>query len=289
MSPALDPWPYGADAPRVAAQVADLARALARTTPPPRTRPYFDLDCLEPLPVPLLERLTAAGIFRKYELVLDLATGLGAAARWLGRSRGCRVVGIARTAPQAAASAALSTRADLGDQIEVVAAEPARLPVRAEAFTHAWSIDGWRAGDDWAATLAETFRVLRDGGLFAGQETLAPAAADRIVGTPPSDESPEAPSRITAGDYAASLERVGFVNVRVEDVSDLLPEPQLVYENARAALVARIAEEASSACAYLAAMRGRATVAEARRRRVLRLYHFLATKPSHRRVPSGRR
>ncbi len=272
------PWPYGADAPRVAALIADVAREVARTSPPLRERPYFDLDCLEPLAVPLLERLTTAGIFRKYEHVLDLATGLGGAARWLARSRGCRVVGIARTAAQAGAAALLSARAGLVDQVEAVAADLVCLPVRPEGFTHVWSLDAWERGDAWPQILREAFRALRGGGMFAGQETLA--APLRNAGTAAAEALPAALASLpSAATYAEALAGAGFIDVRIRDVSDEQDEQPMTYEGARAALLDRVAADLGRSCPYLLAVERRAAVADARRRGLLLVYHFLATRP----------
>ena len=277
-------WPYGADAPRVATLIADVAREVGRTTPPPRERPYFDLDCLEPLAVPLLGRLTTAGIFRKYEHVLDLATALGGAARWLARSHGCRVLGVARTAPQAAAASLLSTRANLDDQVEAVAASPAALPVRSEAFTHVWSLDAWERADDWPQILAEAFRALRGGGMFAGQELLVgPAGAFRDpAGSGPDELPPDVAARPSAAAYAETLRAAGFIDVRVLDVTDQHPERQMTYESARATLLGRIAAEVHPSSPYLHAIQRRAAIAAARQRGLLRVYHFLATRPDAR-------
>jgi len=264
----------------VAALITDVAREVARTTPPLRERPYFDLDCPEPLAVPLLERLTTASIFRKYEHVLDLATEFGGAARWLARSHGCRVVGIARTSPQAAAASLLSARAGLGDQVETVAADPGCLPVRSEAFTHVWSLDAREQADGWPQILAEAFRTLRAGGMFAGQETLAgPSYASRDAAGAPPDELPAGLAPLPSAAYAESLRTAGFVDVRVRDVTDQHPEQQMTYEGARATLLARIAADVDPSCPYLLAVQRRAAMAAARRRGLLRVYHFLATRP----------
>jgi SAM-dependent methyltransferase len=265
----------------VAALIADVAREMARTTPPLRERPYFDLDCLEPLAVPLLGQLTTAGIFRKYEHVLDLATGFGGAARWLARSHGCRVVGVARNSAHASAAALLSARASLDDQVETVAADPARLPVRSEAFTHAWSLEAWERTDAWPQILREAFRALRGGGMFAGQETLAaPALGARDAVSPPTTELPaELASLPSAAAYAEALAGAGFTDVRVRDVTDHHQERQMTYESARAVLLARIATDVDPACPYLLAVERRAAMAAARRRGLLRIYHFLATRP----------
>lgn len=267
---ASPPWPYGRDAPSIAAHIVELTKTLARTTPPPPDQPYFGLDALDPLPVPLLERLTATGIFRKYEFVLELATELGAAARWLARGHGCRVLGIAPTAAAATAAGLLTRRAALTGQVGTVVSDGAHLSVRAGTFTHVWSIDGLLHLRDPAPLFAEAFRVLRGGGRFSAQETVA---------TEPRCEPGVDHVSATAQQYVEALRTAGFVDIRAEDMSGHVWETPLALEGARAKLLQRIAEEHGRGCPYLQAYGRRAAIAAARRRGLLRTYHFTAAHP----------
>ena len=68
---------------RLAATIEELTRRLTAAAPAPRGLPYLGLERPSGSGVQLLEALSTHGIFRKYELVLDLGGGLGATARWL--------------------------------------------------------------------------------------------------------------------------------------------------------------------------------------------------------------
>src|SRR5512145_289634 len=97
------------DAPgaRLAAAIQAVVRAHAASAPPPRGLPYLGLERASGTGTHLLDALSARGIFRKYEQVLDLGTGLGGTARWLATRLGCDVVGVAASAAAGAAGAEL--------------------------------------------------------------------------------------------------------------------------------------------------------------------------------------
>src|SRR5881628_2852606 len=101
--------------PGPAAGLATLIEALVRThraaAPPPRALPYLGLEHASGTGFHLLDALAARGIFRKYELVLDLGAGLGGTSRWLASRLGCEVVGITPDVAEAAAGTELCLRA----------------------------------------------------------------------------------------------------------------------------------------------------------------------------------
>ncbi len=70
---------------RLGALIQEVARARAHAAPPPRGMPYLGLESPTGTSVHLLDALSARGVFRKYELVLDLAVDLGASARKIYR------------------------------------------------------------------------------------------------------------------------------------------------------------------------------------------------------------
>src|SRR5207244_721205 len=74
-----------------AALLLDLVRGLTASTPPPRGLPYLGLEPASGTGFHLLDALSARGIFRKYELVLEVGAGLGGRARWLAARSGCAV------------------------------------------------------------------------------------------------------------------------------------------------------------------------------------------------------
>lgn len=148
---------------RLAAAIVEVARALARTTPAPKAAPFFGLDNDQAYDLTVLEDLSSPGIFRKYELVLLLHSGLGGSARWLSRRLSCRLLGVDSDVARVRAAQRLSLRAGMTDQVTFAAANPEELAFDERIFTHVWVVDppqGYRS----AAALREAFRVLRRGG-----------------------------------------------------------------------------------------------------------------------------
>src|SRR5438445_6817933 len=100
-----------------AVTIIDVTRDLARTVPPPRGAPYFCLDSEVPYDLRVLDAFCSRGIFRKYELALELGSGLGGRARWLAARSGCRIVGIDPRPQTVAAAVLLNRRARMDDQV----------------------------------------------------------------------------------------------------------------------------------------------------------------------------
>lgn len=151
---------------QLATLIVDLARDLTRHTPAPGTAPFFGLDHDQPYDLKVLEQLSSPGIFRKYELVLYLHSGLGGAARWLASRLGCRILGADRDLGRVRAAQRLSRQAHMSDRVSFVATAPEALGFRDCQFTHVWIVDPpppYRS----PAALREARRVLRRGGQFA--------------------------------------------------------------------------------------------------------------------------
>ena len=68
---------------RLLAAIQDVVRA--RALPAPRGLPYLGLEHASGTNLDLLYTLSTRGIFRKYELVLDVEAGLGGTSRWLAQ------------------------------------------------------------------------------------------------------------------------------------------------------------------------------------------------------------
>jgi SAM-dependent methyltransferase len=197
---------------RLAPIIENLARKLTASGPPPRGQPYLGLESTSGTGTQLLDALAAHGIFRKYELVLDVAGGLGATGRWLAGRLGCTAVVTAADAGEAAAGRALTRRTRQRGQVQHVPADPAALPFRDARFTHAWIIETLPCVADAEALLADVFRVIRPGGFVALQDVA------RCDGANP----PELPDwRFATGAARRdALARVGFADVVVRPVDD---------------------------------------------------------------------
>jgi SAM-dependent methyltransferase len=206
--------PMRADDPeaRLAATIAEVSRELSRTVPPPKAAPYFGLDNDKPYDLSVLETLSSPGIFRKYEIVLLLQSGLGGTARWLSRRLGCRVLGVDQDAARVGAAQALNRRARMTEKVSFAVAAPERLAFRDRVFTHVWLIDP-PAVHRTRQVLEEAFRVLRSGAHFALQ-TLAHG-----------EDSPSA--------LESRLGLIGFIDVRIECVRLVSPDYATVSARAR--------------------------------------------------------
>src|SRR5213592_5025888 len=104
---------------RLAAAIETLARAHKAAAPLPRGLRYLGLEHASGTGFHLLDVLSARGIFRKYEFVLDLGTELGARSRWLAARLGCEVVGTTPSPDEAIAAAELTRRAGLAGQVRL--------------------------------------------------------------------------------------------------------------------------------------------------------------------------
>jgi SAM-dependent methyltransferase len=198
-----------APAARLAATIHTLVRTHAAASPPPRALPYLGLEHASGTGLHLLDGLAARGIFRKYELVLDLGAGLGGAARWLAARLGCEVIGTAADHEEAAAGAQLTRRAGLAAQVRLVPAVPSALPFRAERFTHVWIVEALPRVQDADGALAEAYRVVRRGGTLAVQDIVRDQ-----VGTPPAVPGWRF---CRLEERLATLARAGFVDLEARD------------------------------------------------------------------------
>jgi len=220
--------------------------------PTPRGLPYLGLEHASGTSLDLLHTLSTRGIFRKYELVLDLDGGLGGTSRWLAQRLGCEVVGTATNGREAAAATDLARRARLSTHVRSVAAEPAALPFQPSRFTHVWIVETLPRLERPEGALAEAARVLRHGGMLAIQDlVLADAeSAPTIAGW----------QFATTAERMASLDRLGFADTQVHDRTSEASERSATVIAARERLLEvlgtaapRLAEERMAITAALAA------------------------------------
>ena len=145
--------------------VARVARDLARSVPAPRGTPLFGLDMTVADPE-LLDRFSRHGIFRKYQRAVALGSGLGGVQRWWSVHFGCRVLSVDPHAGVIEAAERLGAPTGLAERSTFRVAPLDNLPLRAEQFTHAWSVEDLTAQSNPAAILREALRVLRPAGLL---------------------------------------------------------------------------------------------------------------------------
>jgi len=255
---------------RLGELIAAAARNHARVSPPPRGLPFFGLDQRSGSAVDLLGTLASHGIFRKYELVLDLSAHLGMSSRWLATMLGCTAVATASSVAEATAAGALTKAAQLHDQVHHVAADPCALPFTDEAFTHVWSVEALASLARPAAVIAETFRVLRPGGHLAVQELVATTGSPSAVAGATFER---------ADRWTAVLARAGFVDVAVRDVSAHARESMALLTTARARLDASLEVAGRAEPALAAAARERVVLNACLATSSLGLIQILARHP----------
>jgi demethylmenaquinone methyltransferase/2-methoxy-6-polyprenyl-1,4-benzoquinol methylase len=107
--------------------------------------------------------------------VLDVATGTGAVARELVRTKSCRVVGVDQSAGMLA-----EARQRVNGSVELVEASAERLPFAAGEFDALTFTYLLRYVDDVPATLRELARVVRPGATVAGLEFGVPRGPARL-------------------------------------------------------------------------------------------------------------
>lgn len=161
----------------LAEKMIEISRSLRAELPVPRGSPFYGLDHDMPYPVELLQCLSTQGIFRKYEMVLELESGFGGRARWAARQFGCRVLGVDPSKAVVRVAQELGAHGRTLHEAVFCVGRLQELPFPNGAFTHVWWL--WpRSLQEQHGCLLEACRVLRDGGYFAWI-----AAGDGIVGT----------------------------------------------------------------------------------------------------------
>src|SRR3989442_3011639 len=114
---------------RLAAAIETLVRAHKAATPAPRGLQYLGLERASGTGFHLLDALAARGIFRKYELVLDLGAGLGGTSRWLPARLGWEGLRTAPSLPAAGSGEAVTRRPALSRHGRPAPAGPPALPL----------------------------------------------------------------------------------------------------------------------------------------------------------------
>lgn len=142
------------------------------------------------------------------DLVVDIGCGPGVAARHAARA-GATVIGV-DPAPVMRRVARFTTRP--GTDVTFVDGTAESLPLADASAGAAWSIASAHHWPDLDAALREVRRVLRPGGRFVAMERVVAAGAHGLAS--------HGWTRAQAEAFGSRGAESGFVDVRVEEVSD---------------------------------------------------------------------
>lgn len=150
--------------------------------------------------------------------VLEVACGVGAAARHLAGRYGCVVLATNISERQLALGRAMTEAAGLAHLVDFAEADYHALDHDDASFDCWWCQEALLHSPDKAAVLAEARRVLAPGGRLVLSDLIVPAAvseADRAA----IYERVQAPVMWDAPDYDRVLEALGFTVLRRHDWS----------------------------------------------------------------------
>jgi len=154
--------------------------------------------------------------------VLDVGCGIGGLAVWLARRFGCRVTGITVCRPHVQAAAEIARSNGVGDRCAFLEMDMDRLTLPDQSFDLVVNQDTFCHAADKAAYLASVARVLKPSGAwraidFSVQD--APLAPDEQRDYDASCEGFHIPSLASPGAVRAMLEREGFTDIQVDDLT----------------------------------------------------------------------
>lgn len=159
--------------------------------------------------------------------LIDLGCGLGAIARTIARNYPKVIIkGVTIAPSHVETTSKLNTRANLQEQIEILKSDYVNLPFSADSADGVWASESacYASGADKEDLVSEMARVLKTGGRFA--------VADCFIKRPGKEFNfltkrcypavckywvlPEMP---VLDSFVAALERKGFKDIKVEDIS----------------------------------------------------------------------
>jgi len=211
--------------------VTEIVRRAAASGPLPRGWSHLGLDHAGSASLGHIAALARQGIFRKYEQVLFLEDGFGAASRWAAAQLGCRAIASTSSRTHGICGRTMTASAALVGSVVGLVGAPDRIPVRDGAVTHVWAMESLARVADPSGPLEEAFRTVRRGGQFAIVEPVAPSAALDVAGR-----------RLRSIDWWTDrIRAVGFVDLVVSVVGEAPDGESARIQAARSQLHAKLA------------------------------------------------
>ena len=164
-------------------------------------------------------RLAEAPALRPGETVLEAACGLGAAARYLARQFGVRVVATNISEGQLELGRSRADEEGLSEMVSFEVADFQDLPFEDATFDCYWCQEAWLYAEDKEAVVSEASRVLNPNGRLVVTEFVQARPFPRDLERRLRDAA-ASPGFWPVEAYRAALARFGFDDVRTEDWSD---------------------------------------------------------------------
>ena len=155
--------------------------------------------------------------------LVDLGCGYGTAARLVAKRHGCKVTGITAVEEQMIEGAAAAAAHGLSHLARMRCGDFRRTGFPSGTLDGAYAIESfdYGAGADKEDVLAEAARILKPGGRFAmaGGFLLKPPTGRRAALVRATNEGWAIDCLAQRAPFLAALERVGFQDITVRDIS----------------------------------------------------------------------
>lgn len=154
-----------------------------------------------------------------YKHILDVGSGVGGASRYLASTYGCRVTGLDLTEAYCHVARLLADRIGLGQLIAYRQGSALDMPFENASFDIVWTQHTAMNIADKARLYAESWRVLKPGGLLAIYDIVAGEGEPLIFPVPWARE-PSISFLVTSDELRKLLGQAGFQVVRWRDTSE---------------------------------------------------------------------
>jgi 27-O-demethylrifamycin SV methyltransferase len=171
----------------------------------------------------LTRRMADRGEVMRDATLLDVGCGTGAPAVRLAREYGCRVTGISTSEVGVRAAQARADAEGFAASARFLVADGMAMPFADGSFDRVWALESSHLMPDKDKLLAECRRVLKPSGILVLCDVIRRSEVTKA------DTMPLLILRHALGDakmetldfYRERAEAVGFVDVKLEDISDL--------------------------------------------------------------------
>ena len=151
--------------------------------------------------------------------ILDVGSGVGGASRYLASAYGCRVTGLDLTEAYCQVAQLLADRIGLGQLIAYRQGSALDMPFENASFDIVWTQHTAMNIADKARLYAESWRVLKPGGLLAIYDIVAGGGGPLIFPVPWARE-PSISFLVTSDELRELLGQAGFQVVSWRDTSE---------------------------------------------------------------------